>query len=422
MSASRGRASGPRRVRRPREHSRLRRQGSVATLLVLPILLTLASVQPAVAVTHRHRTGTPSRSNLAGLRPSLWQAMRSDQVDTRLDTQQILRQSHEGRTLPLWQGTDGRFSYTMVGSSPYVPEPSGGLTRIKAEIFPLVVTFEQSGQTFDPTAPDPVCSPAGSALSLTLASPVFASTTIAPGGTSIGIGEYPSDLFQRANFFKQTSSKKAINTSYGITLVPEVEPAIDVSVPPGQGESSDQGCGAFGLINYENWDLNGLVANLKSLIQPNVLPVFLLYNVAFDDGSPVYCCTLGYQAAFNNPSYHGALQTYVVADFDASGLFSGSADVTDLSAEIAEWMDDPTGQNRTKLWEGTGYGGCQDYLEVSNPVAGVDFPVTMPNGYTYHLRRDLAATGRRLLLPLAGPLSSGKVKQTTIVPIGPSGP
>jgi hypothetical protein len=299
--------------------------------------------------------------------------------DTSLGTAEGLDASVRA-SLPTWTGQDGRYHYTMVGSDPGIREGVSSNTKLKAEIFPLVVKFEDTGAVFDPRAADPTCSPAGSALALTLQSPVFRSTTISPGGTSIGSGEYPTDLFQRANFYDDVSSPQAINPHYGVTLDPVVERPIDIAVPSWLGVTTTIGCGRFGVINAAVWDLTGVINNLKSLIRPDDLPVFLLYNVGFYvDSDPDACCVIAYHAAFDLPKT-GGLQTYVVADYDTSGAFTGVADITALGDAIANWEDDPTGQNPTPPWGNE----CQANLEVADPLEGVDFPVTMPNGFTYH--------------------------------------
>jgi hypothetical protein len=51
-------------------------------------------------------------------------------------------------------------------------------------------------------------------------------------------------------------------------------------------------------------------------------------------------------------------------------------------------MDDPLGDNPTPAWGHVGQvGGCQNNLEVGDPLTGTQIPpVTMPNGFTYHLQ------------------------------------
>jgi hypothetical protein len=282
----------------------------------------------------------------------------------------------------------------MVGTDPGIAEGAHALTVIKTEVFPVVVTFDDTGTIFDPTATDKTCSPAGSAMSLTMASPIFQPSTIAPGGTDIGTGEYPSNLFQRANFYADTAAPGAINPSYGVDLKATQEPPIDVTVPLVYGETLDAGCDHLGVISAPAFDdglQNVIETSLRNVIQPDVLPIFVLSNVVLFYPHVSDCCIVGYHAAIENFAHHRALQTYVVADFDTSGLFIGSSDITAMSHEVGEWMDDPTGRNPTPPWGNVGQvtQGCQSNLEVGDPLVADNFPVMMPNGYTYH-PQDLA--------------------------------
>jgi hypothetical protein len=64
-----------------------------------------------------------------------------------------------------------------------------------------------------------------------------------------------------------------------------------------------------------------------------------------------------------------------------------------MSHEIAEWMDDPAGNNPTPSWGNIGQvSGCQANLEVGDPLSGTLNQIYMSsNGYTYHVQ-DLAFT------------------------------
>jgi hypothetical protein len=91
----------------------------------------------------------------------------------------------------------------------------------------------------------------------------------------------------------------------------------------------------------------------------------------------------GYHTAFQDQ--FGNVQTYAVAEYDTTRLSSGSRDITALSHEIAEWMNDPLGNNITPPWGHTGQvSGCQDNLEVGDPLSGNVTSVTMSNNFTYH--------------------------------------
>jgi hypothetical protein len=64
--------------------------------------------------------------------------------------------------------------------------------------------------------------------------------------------------------------------------------------------------------------------------------------------------------------------------------FRGSKDISSLSHEIAEWMDDPFGTNRTRPWGHIGQvSGCQGNLEVGDPLSGTLQPTKL-GGTTWH--------------------------------------
>jgi hypothetical protein len=111
-------------------------------------------------------------------------------------------------------------------------------------------------------------------------------------------------------------------------------------------------------------------------------------NVVMSIGNPRNlneCCVLGYHGATGDT----AIQTYSPIDFDTTGLFGPAVTDTSIAAhEVGEWMDDPYGNNPTPAWGHTGQvPGCQNNLEVGDPLTGINIPpVTMPNGFTYHLQ------------------------------------
>ncbi|HEY5013804.1 MAG TPA: hypothetical protein VIK61_14020, partial [Acidimicrobiia bacterium] len=65
---------------------------------------------------------------------------------------------------------------------------------------------------------------------------------------------------------------------------------------------------------------------------------------------------------------------------------SGSADVSALTHEVGEWMDDPNGANPTKPWGNIGQvSGCQGNLEVGDPLSGT-VAIDNLNGKAYHVQ------------------------------------
>ena len=121
------------------------------------------------------------------------------------------------------------------------------------------------------------------------------------------------------------------------------------------------------------------------------IPDLLFYNVVLTDNGG--CCILGYHSAFNNPSFGGAFQTYSTSDYDSSQDLTGggstTSDVSVLTHEVAEWLDDPNVGNRApRAWGHIGQvSGCQGNLEVGDPSAGTVSTVNL-SGMTYHLQES----------------------------------
>jgi hypothetical protein len=281
--------------------------------------------------------------------------------------------------IPTWTATTNGYTYRMVGQNPYTP-PSGAAaaTTISAPIIPVVLTFSD-GVVFDPTASDNTCSPAGSAASLTMASPLFNKATFSVGG---GVTESDTyiDFFQRANFWQYVGS----NPNYHMALSDSLAASLKLTVPAASGTTVSASCGMLGEVEINWLDRQLTSAGFKaSGVTPSALPIFLLYNVVMYDTTAANCCVLGYHSAANST---GGIQSYVVGDFDTSGKFAHDPDVSVLSHEIAEWMDDPLGTNPTPPWGNIGeVTGCQSNLEVGDPLAGTDIAVTL-NSYTWHVQ------------------------------------
>lgn len=297
-------------------------------------------------------------------------------------------------TIPLWNFSvtspidNNVYSGMMVGRSPLYH--GARITNIPAKIVPLIIKFSD-GTVFDPTASDSTCSPAGTPLSLVQNSPLFVPLDISMGTVDIGTAQY-LDAFQRGNFWTNVS---VTENRYHTTLSPvTVLSALTVSVPKADGAVFSTtpygGCGGtIGVMDISWFDpyLTGtIIPSLASQgVGPTTFPLFVLKDVVMSVGAspsfPSNCCVLGYHGAFGSPT-----QTYSPADFDTTGIFSGVSDITAMSHEIGEWMNDPTGNNPTPAWGHTGQvSGCQNNLEVGDPLSGTQFPALLAsNGFTYH--------------------------------------
>lgn len=310
-------------------------------------------------------------------------------------------QAGAAKTIPLWSQTvlasnGTSYTYQMVGKNPFVQQAAPA-TKINAVVIPIKVVFSSFGNyTSDPEAVDASCSPAGTAVDLTAASPIFNAIPGRIWGTNVGTGQY-ADLFQRANFFAQTQPT-GINPKYAMDLGYQLGQEVTISVSGGDVVAGT--CGSIGLMDYATWDsyiqtqlMPYLAAQSPQIGPPSTLVVFLLYNVVLFENTTSDCCILGYHSAFNDPSYGGAFHTYVSVEFNTNQTFTGVADVSAMSHEVAEWMDDPSGGNPTPSWGNVGQvTGCQANLEVGDPLSGTLSQIYMPsNDYTYHVQ-DLAFT------------------------------
>jgi hypothetical protein len=236
---------------------------------------------------------------------------------------------------------DGRlYSGKMVGRSPF--NHGARTTSITTQIVPLIINMPDGG-VFDPTAPDPLCSPTNTPLAVAQQSPIFQPFNFSSGGTPVGNTQY-TDAFQRANFW---SNVFVTGDSYHTLMNVATLDAVIVNVPVGLGQTRSAPCGNLGRMEI-NWFDNYLrIVLIPSLagqgVNPTTFPIYLLYNVAMYISSPNNCCVLGFHGAFGNP-----VQTYSPSEYDTSRAFSGGiTDASILAHEVGEWMDDPTGNNPT---------------------------------------------------------------------------
>ena len=117
-------------------------------------------------------------------------------------------------------------------------------------------------------------------------------------------------------------------------------------------------------------------------VAPTTFPIFLFDSVFEYDTYSFNCCILGYHSAFGP---NNVMQSYSISSFDTSQTFGGDISVT--SHEIAEWLDDPDTTNPTPAWGHTGQvSGCQNNLEVGDPLTGTLLPTVTMNGFDYTLQ------------------------------------
>ena len=267
--------------------------------------------------------------------------------------------------MPLWTGSfsygGSGYSYTMVGAN---PATSNSTTTVPVAIIPVNVVIGRT--TYSPST---TLSNGKTVIQNTIASPIYQSgITFQSGGQSMGNTQY-LDAFQRGNFWSSVHT----NTNYHLLLGSPTVMATQ-TLKPGSNASTGSPFGSrVGLmnINYFDTQANNIIRNLG--ISPGTIPVFVTYNLYLTNGSPNLnnCCIGGYH------SYNGS-NTYMQFTYmPQSGVFS--QDVSALSHETGEWIDDPLTNNNTPC--GT--------LEVGDPEEGDanygDYAYSL-GGFTYHLQ------------------------------------
>jgi hypothetical protein len=276
-----------------------------------------------------------------------------------------------GGTLATWTSSfvsGGKtYSYTMVGTN---PTKGSATTTVSTTIVPLILKFS-NGTTLDGTQK----------VSNTTSSPIFQKAQFSSGKTQYG------DAIQRAEFWKYVST--TAKNYHVLVGTPTVATALTISVPAADGQiAKDPSSGKnIGIINI-NWFDPLLQGELTSLhFTANMLPIFLSNDVYLSAGAPSInnCCIGGYHNAVQNSA---GTQTYIFTINADPGLVGGfGEDVSALSHELAEWLNDPYTNNVVPNWTSpiAPQYGCNNALEVGDPLVGVVFTVT---GFTQHLQDE----------------------------------
>jgi hypothetical protein len=274
-------------------------------------------------------------------------------------------------TLPTWTGSfkyEGtKYTYYMVGTAP----AKGTSTTVNAFIIPVKIVI--GSNTFDPTTTD---EDGQTVVALTEESPIFQTQTYTLGGVDVGDTQY-EDAFQRANFWGKVKKHTGYHVLLGgptvlseLTLNPGSNGAVLSSNPFGGSVPT-----ALVNINYVDAQIQAYI-KANSEITPDTIPIFMTVNTYLTDGSPILnnCCIGGYHSANGPQAYSQFTFIPIPGDF--------SQDVSALSHELGEWMDDPGVKGAFNSVK------C-GILEVGDPEEGFTnyggFPYPL-GGFTYNLQ------------------------------------
>ena len=266
------------------------------------------------------------------------------------------------------------FPFTLVGSVPQ----AGGTTEIPTQM--IVVSALLDG--FVDEQGEPIVLGPGNILDRLQNSPNFRNADYSTGFTQF------ADAVQRAQFFRIMAQDW-----HTLLKPPEVLKPVTIEVPRGMARVyRSRGTGAV----YAVVDTAFFISQLNTIVQmaelhPDSLAVILTSNVFLAPNVDVKkCCVLGFHTAFDAGQTGAGLQiqTLVWASWIDQGILGTSvADVTPLSHEISEWMNNPFGVNLVPAWQSPAApGGCQNNLETADPLAtlpNAGYPVNI-DGFTYH--------------------------------------
>lgn len=270
-----------------------------------------------------------------------------------VDARTLERQSMAGLTVPIWTRTiksplDGKtYTYPMVGSSPFAMIPAS--TTVKYRFLTLIFRYNFNGNwfTFDPTKPSiAIRFRRRSAYSiLRFFEPMDRlSQTVRTSAirNSPMLSNEPSFGRRRP---VQTTTCCSRNALPGVNL----GAIYTITVPTDKGSLHAGSCGLPGLLAIDmNW-FDGTYRNLLQahFSRPKELPVEISYDVEFTVLGQ--CCFPGYRNSFILAN--GGTQTYEVASyFDQFTEPNGFGDISAMSHELGEWMNDPFVSNATPAW------------------------------------------------------------------------
>ena len=270
-----------------------------------------------------------------------------------------------------WQGN--AFPYVMVGNKPQ----AGGSTEVPTEIIPISMFFEEyADDNGSPLVLDPA-----QVLPRVQSSPNFRNANYQTGFTQF------ADAVQRAQFFSVANQNW--HTMLG---KPQVLQPVRIDVPRGAAKVfRNRSTG----LTYAVVDTSFFISQLNTIIQlenlrVDALAIALTSNVLLAPHSEVArCCVLGFHTSFDVGELAQVkfVQTFIWASWMDPGILGTNlADVTPMSHEISEWMNNPFGGNLVPAWQHLSGSGCQNNLETADPLAtlpNAGFPVAI-DGFTYH--------------------------------------
>lgn len=323
---------------------------------VLSLLAALAVVACVTGTTFAQEDTMPAHPRYERLKPQLRNDLRTPATP-----------------LTTWNSSfvykNKTYKYNMVGTAP----STGTSTTIPVFIIPVKLSYVTSSgtKTFSPLAK---LSNGQTVLQNTAFSPIFKALDFKSGGVDLGTTQY-IDAYQRGNFWGTVSGASGYHVKLGI---PKLLPTLALTVPAADGKVATEfgiTVGTADIFWFDAQIQNYMTAHTQ--IVPNSLPIFITYDSYLTEFGG--CCIGGYHSSFGSIA---APQAYAHFTYiDHVGIFA--QDVSALSHEVGEWLDDPLVVNTSGNPVQCGI------LENGDPEEGFanygGFSYTL-NGFTYTLQ------------------------------------
>ena len=294
-----------------------------------------------------------------------------------------LATSQAQSALPTWSDSFSHqglaYTYTMVGTDPKLGSRT---TVIPTVIIPLRFVFPD-GQVFDAST-DLI--DGQTPVQGIINSPIFKNYNFVLGGKSVGNTQY-ADAFQRANFWDSVSTKAR---DYHVLLSqPTVLPTQTIVVPDGLGSYDIDFSTGLPIPNVDREFLTAQTDSILNTAQVNASQLPIMLWGAVDAGK-----ASGYHGVSNSA------QTFIGTSYHRQGTFGNQlTDVSTLSHEVIEWLDDPFLNNFTPGWDMpyiSTKAQCdsrfaRDLLETADPIETLtEAIVPLPGGnFTYHVTEGM---------------------------------
>ncbi|HLG65664.1 MAG TPA: hypothetical protein VKY19_27330 [Ktedonosporobacter sp.] len=271
------------------------------------------------------------------------------------------------------------FPFTMVGSDPALGSKT---SHVKTILIPVSTHFpDQNITLFNKADADKLTD-----------SPIFSRNHVVVGDRT-----QFTDALQRNQFHNFVST---VSPNYHVLLnQPEMRRTVKLELP---FNTSNEVADLVLTVRNTNIqvgivDINFFVPWIENQVlamhlPTDTLPVFQFHDIFLNFGSidpkNLQCCVLGFHDAFTPASRPNEIHTFIYESFTTAGIFQGVSDVSVMSHEAAEWVNDPFGNNPTPPWVNAG-GGCQTNLETGDFLEGMPGASFKVAGFTFQDETNL---------------------------------